>query len=148
MSVIALSSSDWVKSVEATVGIADYLSMVCSRDSLRVDDTASIEPQAATATAPRTAPAQHPHLGSPQFSFGLWAARAGVKMKIRPIPVTRPRDDTRTPTGCGLLATGPEQCRNAVEACSQSGSPAVGEAWGVLRLPGSKSTDDTPGADQ
>jgi hypothetical protein len=94
MSVIALSSSDWVKSVEATVGIADYLSMVCSRDSLRVDDTASIEPQAATATAPRTAPAQHPHLGSPQFSFGLWAARAGVKMKIRPTPVTRPHDDT------------------------------------------------------
>jgi hypothetical protein len=79
MSVIALSSSDWVKSVEATVGIADYLSMVCSRDSLRVDDTASIEPKAVTATAPRTAPAQHPHLGSPQFSFGLWAARAGVK---------------------------------------------------------------------
>jgi hypothetical protein len=52
--------------------------------------------------------------------------------------------DSRNPTGRDLLATGTESCPNAREDRFAVRSPAVGEGWGVLRLPGSDHRDDTP----
>lgn len=63
------------------------------------------------------------------------------------------RQRPRNPSGCDLLGPDTEQCRNAVEACSQVESPAVGEVWRTTSDPDSDPTtthwvttsDDTTG---
>jgi hypothetical protein len=64
---------------------------------------------------------------------------AGRSVKAHATVVTRPvRRQPGTRTGRDLVATDTEQCWSASGSLLAGRSPAVGEVWGPLRLPGSQ----------
>jgi hypothetical protein len=63
--------------------------------------------------------------------------------------VTRPRDNSPEPLPDAICwRPKPSSVRATARTCLAVRSPAVGEAWGRLRLPGSEPADDSPGDDQ